>query len=410
MRIGMLAAGVWRSVHLDVAKAMQRAGNEVHVFTEDQRLPTAVRLTRVEEAGVSIWGIHNEKRNPWVWLPDKLLKPVLGGRRFFTSLIAIANFISSTRCDIYMVEGDGLGKFLALLAPLIRVRWVLCVHDHENLGVTLGYPGEPKGWLKAKVKKWVFSKAHGLRANSRVTRDVMIEAGIPSERITVIPLHCVDRMLLTEEIALFRAKARNLVIERPRLPESCQIALIMCRLTPFKGIELAIQGFARAAHASVSSVLMICGGDRQVEGLGSYRQHLERLALELNIAERVIFTGNVESQDVKQYYAAADLHLVPSWIETFNYSAVEAALVGTRTLMTDKIGSGAWLSETGAAVVSIGRNVDAFGDAAAQLLATRPAIAEMKAIAERTERVLNVDESAAGVLRWLKSNVLAEVV
>ena len=409
MRIGMLAAGIWRSVHLDVAKALRRSGNEVHVFTEDQRLPTVVRLSRVEEDGVSIWGIHHEKRNPWVWLPDKLLKPFLGGRRFFTSLIAIANFIARTRCDIYMVEGDGLGKFVALLAPFMGIRWVLCVHDHENLGVTLGYPGEPTSWLKARVKKWVFSRADGLRANSRVTRDVMIKAGIGPERITVIPLHCIDRMLLNEDMALFRAQARTTVIQGHGLQENCRIALIMCRLTPFKGIELAIQGFALAAQASPEAVLLVCGGDRQVEGLGSYRQHLEGIVRELKLDAKVIFTGNIESQQVKQYYAAADLHLVPSWIETFNYSAVEAALLGTRTLMTDKIGSGAWLSETGAAIVLNGRGIDAFGGAMSRLLMTQPGTDEMRTIAQCTERVLNVDESALHLLQWFRKHAPATV-
>ena len=401
MRIGILAAGVWRSVHLELAKALRRSGNEVHVFTEDKRLSTVVGLTQVVEDGVIISGIHDEKRNPWVWVLDKLFKPVLGGRRFFTSLIAIAKFIASTRCDIYMVEGDGLGKFLALLAPFMRIRWVLCVHDHENLGVLLGYPWEPRGRLRAAVKKWVFGRADGLRANSFVTRDVMIEAGIKPERITVIPLHCIERMLLKEDLVAFRGRSRQEVFARHGFSDDCRLVLVMCRLTPFKGVELAIHGFANVAQHSPKAILLICGGDRFVEGLGSYRGHLENIARERHVDGRVIFAGNVESKNVKEYYAAADLHLVSSWIETFNYSAVEAALVGTRTVMTDKIGAGAWLKSSGAAVILSGRNPDDYGNAIRSLLAAPLEPEELRSIAKRTADVLNVDELARKVLAWL---------
>src|SRR5690242_8449058 len=99
MKIGYIATSIWRSVHLDMAKALQSRGHQVIVYTEDASIPEITSFARRIEDGVEIYGIHHEKRNPWLWLPDRLFKPLLG-RRFFTTLFAIYRFLRLSRCDI----------------------------------------------------------------------------------------------------------------------------------------------------------------------------------------------------------------------------------------------------------------------------------------------------------------------
>ena len=129
-------------------------------------------------------------------------------------------------------------------------------------------------------------------------------------------------------------------------------------------------------------------------GVGSYRELLERLAVELGVAHEIIFAGNIDFKEVKRYYAAADLHLVPSYIETFNYSAIEAAVTGTRTLMTDRIGSGHWLELCDAAIVAVGRDVAGFAAAMVSALGKQTDARVARAIATCTEETLNVDAHA----------------
>ena len=394
MKIGHLAAGLWRSVHLDMAKALVRLGHDVQVYTEDKRISTITRFTRLQEDGVAIWGIHDERRNPWLWLPDRLGKPFLGGRRFFTTLVAIWRYLRRTRCEIYMVEGDGLGIFLALLSKVMRFRWVQCVHDHEHFGVLLGYPGEPSDPGRTRRKLWMMRQADAIRANSRVTRDVMVQAGLDPAAITVIPLHYTLRMRVEGDLAAFRRKVRVDIRVRHGLPPECPLVVALCRLTPFKGLDLAVRAFAQTLERLPAARFVVCGGDRNVPGVGSYRTLLEKLAVDLRVAHRIVFAGNIEPTEVKRYYAAADLHLVPSYIETFNYSAVESALTGTRTLMTDRIGSGPWLEEFGAALVVPGREPADYGAAMIRALEASFGEDEALAVARRTETGLAVDTLA----------------
>jgi D-inositol-3-phosphate glycosyltransferase len=270
---------------------------------------------------------------------------------------------------VYVVEGDWLGVFLALLRSLISFRWIVSVHDPEYSGVRLGYPGEPSSRWREAAKRWVLRSADGVRTNSHVTRDVLVQGGIAPELIEVIPLHCTARMLIDGDIHSFRQAARREILQRHALPLGCELIVAACRLTPIKGLDLAIRAFARVLADRPTARFLICGGDRVLEKSGSYRAVLERVAQECGVASCLAFAGNVDPAGVKRYYAAADLHVVSSYIETFNYSAVEAALAGTATLMTDRIGAGHWLAKAGAALIVKGHGIDDFAAAMARGLA-----------------------------------------
>ncbi len=404
MKIGIVATSVWRSPHLEMAKALVRRGHQVAVYTEDARVPTSARFTRLQEDGVEIIAIHNERRNPWLWLPDKLLKPLLG-RRFMTTLYAIYRYIRETRCDVYAIEGDWLGVFPALLSYLMPFRWVVTVHDHELLGVKLDYPGEPSSWWREPVKRWVLRRTDGVRANSWVTRDVLVRGGISPETITVVPLHYTDRMCIEGDLDVFRDESRRDILQRHGLPDDCELLVAACRLTPFKGLDLALRAIAIAHRERARIRLIICGGDRIVEGVGSYRAFLERIATESGILASVVFAGNIPPGDVKRYYAAADLHLVPSYIDTFNYSAVEAALTGTRTVMTDLVGCGYWLGKIGAALIVEGRDPERFASAIAQGLRLGPGPAGPLGVATRTREELGLARTAGEFEAMLVHNL-----
>jgi len=369
MKIGIVAPGIWRSVHLDMAKALYNRGHQLLVYTEDARIPNSNHLHCLEEDGLVIYGIHHERRNAWLWIIDRIFKPLLG-RRFFTTLFAIYKYLKKTRCDIYIVEGDWTGFFTAICSLFISIRWVVSIHDHENFGVLYGYPGEPNNWVRRLIKKWVLKRATAVRVNSYVTGGVVVASGIPKHKVHVIALHCTPRMLATEKIGDLRDISDREIKTRHKIPNDSKVVLIACRLTPFKGLELSLHAFAAAVPLASKGYLLVCGGDRQVVGLGSYKQYLQNLLDHYGkeVTSRVKFVGNVPANEMRKYYAAAHVHLVSSYVETFNYSALEAALVGTPTILTDKIGSGAWLEELGCAEVVPGREVDMYAAAISKYL------------------------------------------
>ena len=371
MKIGIVAPGIWNSIHLDMAQALAALGHEVAIYTEDARASSGARFLRFRKGRLDFFVINHLRRNPWVWIFDRLAKPWLG-RRFFTSLVAIARYFAATRdCDVYFVEGDWIGFFVAIVARLRRFHWVVCIHDSDYLRIPLAFPGRPASRWKEAVKLWVLRSADLVRANSYVTRDALIVGGCAAERIRVVPLHITAWMRVDDiaDMGMFKASARKEVRAQWNIPWDAPLAITMCRLVPVKGLDLAVRGFARALRQRPELRLMICGGDRVVAGIGSYRRHLEQIAAEEGVAAHVIFTDNIDIREVKRYLAAADLHLAPSVIDTFNYGLVEAAMVRTYTLASDMAGAGPWVAQAGAAAVVPGRDAEIWGQAIAECTA-----------------------------------------
>jgi glycosyltransferase involved in cell wall biosynthesis len=376
MKIGLIAPGVWNSIHLDTARAWAELGHDVAIYTEDGRAPSGASFLRIREGSLDFFVIHHERRNPWTWLIDRLAKPWLG-RRFFTTLVAIARYLRATRgFDVYFVEGDWIGYFVLICARFMRFRWIVSIHDPDYLRIRLPFPGRPQSAWREGVKLRVLAGADLVRANSLVTRDALVEGGCDASRIRVVPLHITGWMRVDDiaDMAGFKARSRTEVFAAHGIPAGDTLLITMCRLVPVKGLDLAVRAFARASRRRLGLRLMICGGDRVIAGTGSYRAHLERIAAAEGVAERVIFTGNIDIREVKRYLAAADLQLAPSVIDTFNYGAVEAALVGTHTLASDMVGAGPWVREAGAATIVAGRDADRWGEAIAAFVndADRP--------------------------------------
>ena len=374
MKIGIVAPGIWNSIHLDMAQAFGALGHEVAIYTEDARADSGAHFLRLREGRLDFFVIHHLRRNPWTWLFDRLAKPWLG-RRFFTTLAAMARYFSATRdCDMYFVEGDWIGFFVAIIARFMPVRWVVCVHDSDYLRIPLSFPGRPASRWKEAVKLWVLGSADLVRANSFVTRDALVAGGCAAERIRVVPLHITGWMRVDAitDMPAFKAQARAEVYAEWRIPPGERLLVTMCRLVPVKGIDLAIRGFAVAARRNAGLHLMICGGDRIVPGIGSYRGHLAGIAAEEGVAEQVIFTGNIDIRVAKRYFAAADLQLAPSVIDTFNYGVIEAAMVETYTIASDMVGAGPWVKEAGTAAIVSGRDPEAWGRAIEAFVAGVP--------------------------------------
>ena len=392
MKIGIVAPGIWGTVFYDTAVMLAILGHEVRVYSDDVRAAGSLHFTRMEESGVQFYLIHNTKRNPLLWLPDKALKPFFG-RRFFTTLFALYRYFSLTRdSDIYLVESDWMGMFVAIVARLRRFRWVVGVHDTDHLRISLDFPGRPDvAWMRS-VKLWVLKSCNSVRANSWVTRDALVEGGCPSDKIAVIPLHASPTRRSRENLEEFRPRARATILQRYGLPADARLLMTMCRVTPVKGLDLAIQALQRVLSTWPASRLFICGPDRDVPGMGSYRAALARLAQSLGVADRVIFTGNIDVPNLRAYLAAADVHLAPSIIDTFSYSVVEATLAGTRSLVSDQVGVAPWLCEAQAGRTLAGREAGVWADAIAEELAHPPDAAAMRAFVARLEALLDCEK------------------
>ena len=106
--------------------------------------------------------------------------------------------------------------------------------------------------------------------------------------------------------------------------------LVVSRLTPEKGVDIALSAFARVRSAFPGARLVI-GGD------GPERERLRRRSDDLGIGDAVVFPGRVAPAEVLGLLDAASLVLVPSRAETFGLVAVEAALM-QRPVVASRVG------------------------------------------------------------------------
>jgi glycosyltransferase involved in cell wall biosynthesis len=406
MKIAIIAPGIWNTVHWDFARALAASGHQVLVYTEDKSARSGLRFERRVRDGIECYVLSDTRRNPWTWLADRLFKPVLG-RRFFTTLAAIRRFLQLTGdADVRLCEGDWMGVFVALAAHGRPWRWVVSVHDTLYLRAPIHYPGRPASRWREGLKLWVLRRASAVRANSPVTREALVQGGCPADRIFVVPLPIAQWMQLPPgPLLLFREQARSGVRKALGIPEEAPVYMAMCRLDPAKGLELAVEALAHGSNKAAR--LLICGGDRDVPRMGSYRARLEHLAQRLNVAERVLFTGHVPLEQVKHYLAAADLHLAPSVIDTFNYAVVEAAMVGTPSLMSDKVGAAPWIAQAGAGEVQAGREAAAWANRMEALLKRSADTRAKIAMSETIRRLLAPEAIAREMLTRLHSTPAA---
>jgi glycosyltransferase involved in cell wall biosynthesis len=100
--------------------------------------------------------------------------------------------------------------------------------------------------------------------------------------------------------------------------------VLAARLIPFKRIDELIRMVA--ARADLRLVMV---------GDGPERANLERLAGELKINERVIFTGTVPRAEVGSYLRAADAMVINSANETFSFSVLEGFAAGIPVIACD---------------------------------------------------------------------------
>lgn len=104
------------------------------------------------------------------------------------------------------------------------------------------------------------------------------------------------------------------------------------RLESYKGGELAIGSFARAAPEMQACL--------EIVGAGTQRAKLESYAAELGITSRVVFTGALSQEEALNRIRSYDVVLVPSistpsWKEQFGRIPAQALEAGTPVIASD---------------------------------------------------------------------------
>jgi len=107
------------------------------------------------------------------------------------------------------------------------------------------------------------------------------------------------------------------------------VFLIVGRLVPIKGFDVAIRGFALARRQGLQFRLRVVGD-------GPERANLERLAAQEGVADTVEFLGSRRGSDLADRYRNAWASLVPAqWEEPSGIVMVEAMACGCPVIASD---------------------------------------------------------------------------
>ncbi|MGA8542138.1 MAG: glycosyltransferase family 4 protein [Thermoplasmata archaeon] len=136
------------------------------------------------------------------------------------------------------------------------------------------------------------------------------------------------------------------VVERFGVAPSDEVALLVGRMDPIKGQDLAIQAFATLAEKYPRLKLLIVGNGSfsgSSSGLGlsksaQWRAQLEELVRTSGLEGRVVFTGHVGQRELDCLYERCRFTILPSVREGFGLVAVESWIHGKPAIVTVRAG------------------------------------------------------------------------
>ncbi len=155
-----------------------------------------------------------------------------------------------------------------------------------------------------------FDRIHAI---SRHLRDQAVGYGADPARISVIP-NGVDTSVFSR--GAYSREELDALRSRLEL-EDRRILLSVSRLVVKNGIEELIKAMPAVAKQHPGAFLLLIGD-------GEDRRHLEQLAAELRVDDRVRFLGRMEPRDVARHLCLAEVFVRPSVSEGLGTAFLEA--------------------------------------------------------------------------------------
>lgn len=147
-----------------------------------------------------------------------------------------------------------------------------------------------------------------------------------------------------------------------------RVVVCVSRLVRRKGQDTLIRAWSRVRSAVPDATLLLVGG-------GPYESDLRRLAAGEGVADHVVFTGSVPSEDLPSYYRTGDVFAMPCRtrrrgldVEGLGIVYLEASAAGLPVIAGDSGGAPDAVLDGETGYVVPGRDVAALADRLIELL------------------------------------------
>lgn len=181
---------------------------------------------------------------------------------------------------------------------------------------------------RLKVEKTCLETADCIVATSPQERGDMRSLVSSKGNIEIIPCGTDTKR--------FGSIERQVARQKLGIKPETKVIIYAGRFDPRKGIETLVRSLAREEVSQFKDLqLYIVGGSRPGQSDGIERDRIEKIVKELGLQDRTIFTGSLEHEALRAYYAAADVCVVPSHYEPFGLVAIEAMACGTPVVASE---------------------------------------------------------------------------
>ncbi len=297
---------------------------------------------------------------------------------------SVVGAILRSRFDVLLVHGyNSVTDVLAILVARLVGTKVLMRGD------TRVQPHHNNASLKTHFKRTLFKCCNGFVTIGTLNRAYYTQHGVPPDRLFFAPF-CVSNRLFAVSPVL-RDQYRHEIRAALGLASDSRIILTASKLIKLKRIDDLIRAFASVAEELPTACLVIAGSGREED-------NLRRLADSLGV-QQIRFLGFQNQTQLPPLYAASDIFVLPSHLESWGLVINEVMAAGVPVIVSSEVGAAPDLVEgkdTG--IVYPSGDVDALSQAMRTLLA---APARRKQMAESAVALIqnwDVPACANGIL------------
>src|SRR5215831_613678 len=210
--------------------------------------------------------------------------------------------------------------------------------------------------LKTLSQRTACQLADRVVANSSAVRNWLVSLGVHQNHIDVIP----NGIAVNERLARSRdfGIRHELGID-PKVP----VIAVISRLNPGKGIEYLLKAAVIVREQFPEARFLIVGGSYFDP---AYKPSLELLARKLNVADRVLFTG--ERNDIQQLLQEVNISVLPSLSEGLSNSLLESMAAGLPVIATNVGGNPEIVQDGKTGFLVAARDETALSDAILRML------------------------------------------
>lgn len=273
----------------------------LQAMCEDSRVATVIAVPRTAEP-------------PITGVPDKLVFDLsaTGGARAYVRAL-LRHLRSSGPFDLIYCAHINLVPLAWLASMILRKPWVLCIYGVE-------------GWKKTgrNLPDLLAGKADHYLPLSQLTLDRFRKIWPVDPALCTVMHNAIH-------LEQFAPGPKDPVLSKELGIAGRTVLMTFGRMDPTeqaKGFDRMIRAIPRLIDKIPDVVYLICGK-------GDDRPHLERIAAETGVIDRVVFAGSIPEERKADYYRLADVYAMPSHGEGFGFVFLEAMACGIPAVASD---------------------------------------------------------------------------